>query len=235
MNKIELIGIAIGIVATILGGVWFIFSKIFGIGRFMQRVEEMDKRTCNASCDVHAGDITEMKVDVKAVREDMVSVKSQLTVHDKDIESIKSNLNIASDNLAKVTSLLLLKYKDASKLLSAKNSPRQLNELGSKIFADIKGEEFLKANKDFLFAQIDTYNPKTALDVENAANLVCAVSTADERFNRIKNFIYNSPSYKINDEEGNEKLYDLALSDVCFVLSIPLRDMYLEEHTEITL
>ena len=207
MNTLELIGIAVGIVATILGGVWLILGKVFGFGRFSQRIEEIDSRTCKAACEAH----------------------------DRDIDCIKDSLKNVSDNIVKITSLLLLKYKDAGKLFSVKNSPRQLNELGKQVFEDIEGDEFLKANKDFLFAQIDAYNPQTALDVENAAHAVCLVSADNEIFNRIKSIVYNSPSYKVKDAEGKEKTYDLALPDVCFVLSVPLRDMYLKEHTEITL
>ena len=43
----------------------------------------------------------------------------------------------------------------------------------------------------------------------------------------------NAPAYKLKDAEGNEKMYDLSLPDVCFVLSLPLRDMYLAAHSEI--
>lgn len=39
--------------------------------------------------------------------------------------------------------------------------------------------------------------------------------------------------YRIKDENGVERDYDLSLSDVCFVLSLPLRDMYLEAHPEL--
>lgn len=207
MNTLELIGIAVGIVATVLAGVWFILSRVFGFGKFSQRIEEIDSRTCKAACELH----------------------------DRDIDSIKDSLKNVSDNIVKITSLLLLKYKDASKLFSVKNSPRQLNEFGKKVFGDIEGNEFLQANKEFLFAQIDVYNPQTALDVENAAHAACLVSADNEIFNRIKSIVYNSPSYKVKDVDGKEKDYDLTLPDVCFVLSVPLRDMYLKEHTEITL
>lgn len=233
MTTLELIGVAVGVVATILTGIWFIFSKVFGLGRFFHRIEEIDNRTCHAACDAHGEGLSEMKDDVKVIREDMALIKSQLSVHDRDIESIRENLKTASENLTKVTALLLLKYKDAGKLFSIKNSPRQLNELGKRVYSDIKGEEFLKANRDFLFSQIDSYHPKMALDVENAAHTVCVTSVENEIFNRLKDFVYNSPSYKITDAEGNERMYDLALSDVCFVLSLPLRDMYLAAHSEI--
>ena len=36
----ELIGIALGIVASVWGGVWFIINKAFGVGQFSHRVDE---------------------------------------------------------------------------------------------------------------------------------------------------------------------------------------------------
>lgn len=271
----ELIGIAVGIVATVLGGVWFIFNRIFGMGRFAQRVEELDKRTCNAACDAHGNDITVLKEDVKAIREDMSSVKNMLTSHEKDIEiikndmssvknmltahekdieiikndvssvkseltsvkndmtSVKIELNSVKNELTKVTSLLSVKYKGAAPLFALKNSPHRLNEFGKQVLEDAKGMDFLETNRDFFFAQIDAIAPKTAYDVENAAHTVCLTSIDNEIFNGLKNFVYNSSSYIIKDDEGKEKKYDLSLPDVCFVLSLPLRDMYLAAHPEI--
>lgn len=201
----ELIGTAVTIIVAVLSGVWFICGKIFRLGRITQRFEDVDTRTRNADCDTHSKDIKE--------------VKTLISSHDDDIKTIKD--------------FLLMTNKKASVLFSVKNSPRQLNEIGNKVFAEMKGEDFLNQNKEYLFAQIDGYNPKTALDVENAAHAVCITSVDNEIFNGLKNFVYNSSSYKITDREGNERLYDLAMSDICFILSLPLRDMYLEIHPEI--
>lgn len=201
----ELISAVVAIIATIIGGIWFISRKIYRLGRIFQRFKDVDTRTRNANCDSHSKDIKE--------------VKTLISSHDDDIKTIKD--------------FLLMTNKKASVLFSVKNSPRQLNEMGNKVFAEMQGEDFLNQNKDYLFSQIDGYNPKTALDVENAAHAVCITSVDNEIFNGLKNFVYNSPSYKIKDREGKERMYDLAMSDICFILSLPLRDMYLEIHPEI--
>ncbi len=151
-----IIGACVGIVATVLGGVWFIVNKALGVSCFSHRIDEVDKRTTNAVCDLHNKDINAMN-----------------------------------------------------------------------------GAEFLDEHKDFFFSLIDEYKPKTALDVENAAHAVCVASTDNDMFNGLKNFVYNSPSYIVTDVNGQERPYDLSLPDVCFILSLPLRDMYLEAHPEI--
>lgn len=172
---------------------------------YNHRINDLEKRTCNSNCQSHENDISTLKQDLKDIKSDIVTIKS----------------------------LLVIKHKNAADLFSMKNSPRKLNENGEKLFSDIRGNDFLHENKDFLFAKIDEQQPKTALDVETAANFVCTANTDNEIFNRLKNYVYNSPTYTIKDKEGNERQYDIALSDICFVLSLPLRDMYLKEHKEI--
>ena len=75
MTVLDVIGIGAGIVATVLGGVWFIVNKAFGVGRFSHRMEEVDKRTCHAACDVHDRDIGNIKDDIRAVKADVESIK----------------------------------------------------------------------------------------------------------------------------------------------------------------
>jgi hypothetical protein len=108
-------------------------------------------------------------------------------------------------------------------IFSIKVSPRALNELGKRLFNDIDGNSFLKENKNVLFKSITESNPLTELDVEQVANVACLSLVSTPAFNKMKDFVYNSPAVEI---EGGKK-YDISLNDICFVLSIPLRDMYL--------
>ncbi len=289
MLSIEIIGACVGIVATVLGGVWFIVNKAFGVGRFSHRIDEVDKRTVNAACDLHSKDITAMKGDIRTIRTDVAAigvagesnakdigtmkddirmirtdvatisvageshgkdigsmntdiqtiktdvsaVNASVESHGKDIDSMKGDIRTMKYDIVAIKSLLTMKHKDAASLFSIKNSPRQLNDIGKRVMGDMKGAEFLDEHKDFFFTLIDAYNPKTALDVENAAHAVCVSNTDNDMFNGLKLFVYNSPSYLVKDASGHERPYDLSLSDVCFILSLPLRDMYLKEHPEI--
>nr|DAK82008.1 MAG TPA: hypothetical protein [Caudoviricetes sp.] len=205
MTILEAIGIGVGAVATVLAGVWFIVNKAFGVGRFSHRMEEVDKRTSHAACDMHERAIGDIKDDIRIVK--------------ADVESIKS--------------LLVMKHKEAASVFSIKHSPRQLNEAGRRLFAEIGGRRFLEEHRAFLFSAIEGYAPKTALDVENAAHGACLACADKDIFNGFKDFIYNSPSYIIKDANGEERRYDLSIPDICFVLSLPLRDMYLKAHPEI--
>lgn len=166
---------------------------------------EISQRIKNAQCESHNQEIAILKQDLKDIKTDIIAIKS----------------------------LLVMKHKNAADIFSVKKSPRRLNENGTKLLADINGMDFLQENKEFFFSKIKELNPQTALDVENAANIVCTANTENAIFNRLKNFVYNSPTRTVIDAEGNERSYDISMSDICFVLSLPLRDMYLAEHNEI--
>ncbi|OAV67610.1 hypothetical protein Barb4_02405 [Bacteroidales bacterium Barb4] len=138
-----------------------------------------------------------------------------------------SHLPCASHNedLLKIKSILIQKFPSAAIVLSMKASPRQLNELGLKLFNDIDGNSFLQENKDDLFKFITESKPLTKLDVEQTANAACLSLVTTPAFNKLKDYVYDASPLKTADGEK----YEIALSDICFVLGLPLRDMYLEE------
>lgn len=70
--------------ATILGGVWFIINKAFGVGRFSRRIDEVDKRTCNAACESHGKDISDIKDDIRSIKTDVVAIKTLLAMKHKE-------------------------------------------------------------------------------------------------------------------------------------------------------
>ena len=196
--------------------------------------KEISQRICNAKCDSHDSDITILKQEVRDMQSGLVNINTQSGLHDNDINQFKQDWKDIKSDIVAIKSLLLMKHKNAADLFSVKMSPRRLNDNGKELLSDISGMDFLKNNKDFFFAKIDEIAPKTALDVENAANIVCTANTENPIFNGMKNFVYNSPTRILKDSDGEERPYDISMSDVCFVLSIPLRDMYLSEHSEIS-
>lgn len=283
-----------GLVATILGGVWFIVAKAMGIGAFSRRVDEIDQRTASASCEARTKEISaakgeirdiqnkcgvliskvethdkaieeskaerketktdfqalldkygvvlnkvethdkvieESKKEQKETRADVIDTRATVRSHEREMEEIRKNIWIQSENISKITAALSL--KEWGPVFSAKHSPRRLTDFGNRILEEVGGMEFLREHKDIFFRQIDGRNPKTAFDVERAANTACLMTTAEDIFNGMKNFVYNAPAYPLTDAQGRLRDYELTLDDVCYVLSIPLRDMYLQEHPEI--
>ena len=145
--------------------------------------------------------------------------------HDEVFHDIK-------EQLVEIRTILTMKNPKVANTFSQKNSPRELNEAGLQLFRDVKGEEFLNENKDIFLKGIENKNPKTALDVEESALEVLFSLTDNDMFIKIKNWIYNSPTRKLLID-GVEKDYAITMNDVCFVLSLPLRNMYLDLHPEL--
>ncbi len=117
---------------------------------------------------------------------------------------------------------------------SAKRSPRQLNQNGIELLSDCGGNDFLNANMDLFLRKIEKLQPKTALDVEDMALTVLQTNTNEDIFIPLKNWVYNAPSRVLKNPNGSTRTQDVDLDDVIFVMSLPMRDKYLELHPEVT-
>ncbi len=203
------------IIALVFMGVLFGFFLSKWYHRFMKVEEKVGDLPCEKHDDLYHRIVkNEEKVNVlpcskhenlfRDIREQLVEIRTILTIKSPIVES--SFLH--------------------------KNSPRELNEAGVKLFNDIKGEEFLTKNKEILIKSIDDKNPKTAFDVEESALAVLFTLMDNDMFIGMKNWVYNSSPRKIL-VDGIEKDYVITMNEVCFVLSLPLRNMYLELHPEL--
>lgn len=156
-------------------------------------------------------------------------------VNDKRLNDVETKANDLPcinhhSDITAIKSILIQKYPNAANVFSMKASPRKLNSIGEKVYDDINGKLFLLENKNKLFEYIDKNSPLKPLDVEQYAYASLLYYTGTDIFNNIKDYVYNAKS--IIKEDGER--YDIALNDVCYVLSIPLRDMYLIEHPDIS-
>ena len=345
--NIELLGIIVGSIATVLGGVWFMLYKAFNLGKVSHRMEEIEKKTSNADCKVHKENIEKIKeerlpqrieqiekkvahadceinnniikeikeerlpqrveqiekkvahadceinnniikeikeerlpqrveqIEKKVAHADCISIKDLIRQHEITFNSIKHciksinaslkrhekyfekidkkfddidkrftdvdkrfsdvdmNIKDLTRDVSSIKSFLSTKYNEDIDLVGLKNSPTKLTDFGNQILKEINGINFINENKEQLISRLDEERPRTALDVENSALIVFVNFCNSEKFDGIKNFIYNSPEYKVKDKNGRDITCNLSLMNVCFILSIPLRDMYLELHPEI--
>jgi len=140
--------------------------------------------------------------------------------------------NQIKEDLLQIKMFLMAKNPKTATMFSVKMSPRKLNEEGLKLLEEIHGNEFLAANSALFINAIQAKNPQTALDVEVSAHDVLIESLNSEIFNELKHWVYNSPTRQININ-GKVEDYSVTLGDICFVLSLPLRDKYLALHPEI--
>ena len=134
--------------------------------------------------------------------------------------------------LDRIITYLSTKYPTSAYVFSFKQRPRQLNQMGQRLLEKCGGIRLLEEHSGFFIKRIESYNPKTALDVELQAYEVLISNQGLELFDDIKQWVYNYPAWEL-EISGNKEMYSITMGDVCFVLSIPLRDRYLAAHSEV--
>lgn len=161
--------------------------------------------------------------------------------HSNKIDGIKNSLSKIEGQLDMLIRLIpqtTVSHKEAllsddKPILAQKNSPKSLNNNGEKVFETFGCGAFLEENKEWLLGEVSKFNPKTALDVEMCSLSALRVASSDERFNNLKDLIYRSPKIDLSLPAGETRKVEVTLEDVLFVISLPLRDLYLGAHPEI--
>ena len=180
-----------------IGSIVGILVLVFKTGKVAQKIDNMEK------------DIADIKKSVGKHWTEITKIKMSVREHGKRITKIEKSLFETPPKTS----------------LSAKCSPRRLNELGEKLYDRIQGDEFIEKNKTALFELIREENPLVALDVEQAAYFACLSLVKTPAFNKLKDFVYDEPSWELPD--GSR--YDATVDDICFVIGLRLRDRYLDE------
>lgn len=184
----------------------------------------------NLPCQDHDKRMEEHRQDIKSFIASISELKGTMNSVLQSVTTMQQNFGMYSQ-MSNTGNRPFVPKKAGS--YSRKQSPRQLNENGESLFYDVKGQKFIEDNREFLFEQIEKMSPKTAYDVEVAALTILRVNQNNDIFDGLKNWVYLAPSRVILDEDGKEVTTDVALDDVLFVISLPLRDAYLHEHPEL--
>lgn len=170
MTTIEIISIIIGIIATILGGMWFIINQAIGKGVDKHRLQSLEDRISLSDC--------------KNNKESIKETKEMISSINRSIERIEK--------------IIIAQNPDMLAQLSETHSPRQLNATGLELFQISGADKILKENMETLINKIEACNPTTAYDVEQQAYAILLESSFDAWFAPIKNYIYNHPVFNGN-------------------------------------
>ena len=142
----------------------------------------------------------------------------------KEFPTIKDSLNRIDKSLGVLNSLLIENNIIKNSFYSEAHSPRQLNELGRKLYSESGAEALFNSMVNELLSDLEKKKPLSFLDVETESFVIMFDHTEDIRLKELKDFAYNHPNF-----EGN----NLTFSDLLYVMSINLRNKYLEMHSEI--
>lgn len=163
--------------------------------------------------------------------------KLPCTTHGDDISTFKQTLGLMQDlkeSIRKIEEYIIKQDPNSMDKLVRKCSPLKLTSFGVLLLKESGGQECIDNNEDFFLAEIQKLQPKVALDVETYSLSVLNDNLKDEKFNQIKNYIFNSPSPKeFVDSEGAKINLEIKIESILMVMSIYLRDKYLDKHAEI--
>ena len=153
------------------------------IASWCNRAKEIEKKVeqkpnkAELPCDAHSKRFEEHSGIVSGLKDDVKEVHTAIGIIQSDINDLKM--------------YLMVKNPKAAPIFSGKHSPRQLNDLGKKVYEDIHGEDFLNENLELFISAIDELKPQTALDVETSALSVLIENTHNPIFNRTERTIYS--------------------------------------------
>jgi len=133
------------------------------------------------------------------------------------------------DKISKISTWVMQKDKTMIPPLSAKISPRRLTRVGTELLEISGGKRCIDENVDFFISEISRTNPMTPYDVEERALSTLQWNSDKSMFNHIKNYIYYSPEFV---DLFGEKI-EVSIFPIMYVMSLYLRDLYLEKHPEL--
>lgn len=169
----------------------------------------------------------------QAEEEKIANEKRTLTIENRldNVEEKVSNLKgEVSDLRNEVYNIhggvsMILGSLGMSGISGNKKSPIVLTEEGKKIFDEVVTIELYNELKEQLLEEMSKQAPETALDVERVAMNVLLSWVNRSELNPLKVRLYNYPS-----QEG---MGVVSLPNIFFILSIVMRDDYLERHPEV--
>jgi len=136
----------------------------------------------------------------------------------------KESIKIIDNKLNAIIIILASKFPDTAPQLTITHSPRQLTDIGRKLYKDSGASKMLEENIDYFIESLNKLDIKTAFDVETQSLSLLLTSSDMPIFVDIKNWVYNNSEF-----EG----INITFSEVCFVSSIELRNEYLKRNPEI--
>ena len=213
-------------------------------GRIMYRIED---RLDTLPCGVHNESLSKISERLDETGRLMAVIENRLNTlpcsshadkHDKHEERLNNSeslLHKMEGQLELLVNNSIMKSTEkirsrSGHTFSAKHSPRVLNQNGEALLNECGGKEFLDKNMDIFIDKIRKMQPKTALDVENLAIAVMKAATIEDIFNPIKDWVYNAPIREVCNPDGSTSEIEVTLEDIVFVLSLPVRDKYLEQY-----
>jgi hypothetical protein len=144
--------------------------------------------------------------------------------HAKAIDSFDVSTEKILTKIDYIEKALIAKDPNMFTTFAQSHSPYKLNQDCIDLLKESGADTIFEQQKDDLARQIEEMAPATAYDVEQNAYKVLILNTDKSWFIPLKEYVFNSPIFRGNN---------INLDAICLIMSLPLRDYYLEKHSEI--
>ena len=193
---------------VILGGLTLVTAWLTYVIKSLYKKGMKDNQMSDVAAKVHGYDLRQRECD------------AVFSEHGKLIAVSYERMNAISVLIDRVYDKY---FKDSH--LSKRKSPKQLTDAGMELLNMSGGKECIDKHADLFISAIADRTPRVPYDVERLSMEVILARTENEVFDDIKNFIYNSSE----TIELDGKSVEVNIFSIGFVMSIYLRDIYLEK------
>lgn len=134
---------------------------------------------------------------------------------------IEGSLNKIDKGFTTLNQILIEKNVISESCYSDENSPRIVNKLGLKLFSESGAEKLFYEIKDELLLELERKEFDSLLELERSSVEVLMDKMNDVRFKNVQNFAFEHPTFNS---------HPLRYTDILFMMSLELRDLYREKH-----
>lgn len=193
----------------LLGIVIIVSIIVWFLSRYLKKLEDSHKKVESLPCSGHKASINELN-------------------------GMRMTVDSINDQVTEISKWIMRTDDSMINPLARKCSPRVMTKMGKTLFKISGAEKVLAENSAQLIDEMEKLAPQTPYDTEDAALNVLLKNISHPMFNEIKNYIYYQSEFIVlKDENEEEREVKISLGPIVRLMSIKLRDLYLERHPEV--
>lgn len=240
MDTLTLVATAIGIIAAILGGVWFILQHAFKLGEMSNRFSVMEEKLNSIPCAEHQQTLDTHTRKAEATGQAITAIRQQvstlpcrkhheaLTEHTRQMDTVSEKLRNTGSIVTELSKWVMKIDETMIDRLMQKCSPMRMTPAGEQLFTMSHADRALDILAPRLMQQMSEAELRTEYDVEAKALETLLQNTSDPAFDQVKNFVYAAPDTFTPEGDGDPIKF--TFYSIVHLMGIRLRDMYLEQH-----
>jgi hypothetical protein len=161
--------------------------------------------------------------------------KNVLDKVERGLINLDKTVKSTNEMVAEICKWIMKNDNNMIDVFVKKQSPSKILPIGYSLLEETNAKKAVDHYMDFLIKELDSENPQAPYDVEDKALTVLMKNISHDLFSEVKSFLYNSPETitLIDPETSEERQIKPSIQIITELMSIYLRDKYLEQHPEI--